>query len=187
MDKSPLYTQTGDTGTTSLVGGLRTPKNSPRLEAYGTVDELNSHLGAIAANPTLQPADAHTINYIQNKLFNIGAYLATDNPGNNPTECLGLGHKAIATIENEIDRLDSQLPPLNQFILPGGCPMSAQINIARTVCRRCERRIITLSQSTHVDPAIIRFINRLSDHLFAMARYYNILTQTNEIFWDKNC
>lgn len=187
MEKSPLYTRTGDAGTTALVGGKRVSKTDPRLEAYGTVDELNSHLGVLAASPVIRHDDRATIIYIQNKLFNIGAYLATDNPDNAPTECVGLGHTAIATIENEIDRLDSLVPPLTQFVLPGGCPLSAQANVARTVCRRCERRILALQQATRIDDAVTRFINRLSDYLFILGRYYNNLTETPENFWDKNC
>ncbi|MBD5192169.1 MAG: cob(I)yrinic acid a,c-diamide adenosyltransferase [Bacteroidales bacterium] len=187
MEKSALYTRTGDAGTTSLVGGKRVSKTDPRLEAYGTVDELNSLLGTLAASSDIRDEDRHTIIYTQNKLFNIGAYLATDNPDNQPTECLGLGHTAISRIENEIDRMDNTVPPLNQFVLPGGSPLSSQANVARTVCRRCERRIIALQQTTHVDPAVTRFINRLSDYLFILGRYYNYLTETPEIFWDKNC
>ncbi|MDE6267198.1 MAG: cob(I)yrinic acid a,c-diamide adenosyltransferase [Muribaculaceae bacterium] len=187
MEKSPLYTRTGDAGTTALVGGKRVSKTDPRLEAYGTVDELNSHLGVLAASPVIRHDDRDTIIFIQNKLFNIGAYLATDNPDNAPTECVGLGHQAISRIETEIDRLDNTVPPLNQFVLPGGSPFSAQANVARTVCRRCERRIIALQETTHVDSALTRFINRLSDYLFVLGRYYNNLTETPEIFWDKNC
>lgn len=187
MKKSPLYTRTGDAGTTALVGGKRVRKTDPRLEAYGTVDELNSQLGILAASPKIEAEDRATIIFTQNKLFNIGAYLATDNPTSAPTECVGLGHQAISLLENEIDRLDSLVPPLNQFVLPGGSTLSAQANVARTVCRRCERRIIALQETTHVDAAVTRFINRLSDYLFIFGRYYNFLSETPEIFWDKNC
>ncbi len=187
MKKSPIYTRTGDAGTTSLVGGTRVRKTDPRLEAYGTVDELNSHLGQLAADTLTQPDDLATLTLIQNKLFNIGAYLATDNPDHATTECVGLGHQAISQIENRIDQIDSLVPPLTQFVLPGGSPAAARANIARTVCRRCERRILALEETTHVDPAVIRFINRLSDYLFILGRYYNNLTETPEKFWDKNC
>ncbi|MDO5394941.1 MAG: cob(I)yrinic acid a,c-diamide adenosyltransferase [Bacteroidales bacterium] len=178
-----IYTKTGDTGTTSLVGGTRTTKNSPRLEAYGAIDELNSWIGLIAA---IDPdtANRDTLQWVQNRLFDLGTILATEadsawQPPQFPTE-------NITRLEKEIDRLDNALPRHNRFILPGGSPLSANTQIARTVARRAERRIVTLTQTETIQPAAITFINRLSDYLFVLARYQNIKNGINEIFWQKD-
>lgn len=187
MKKSSLYTRTGDTGMTSLIGGTRVKKNSVRIAAYGDVDELNSHIGVLVTSPNLLDEFRSFFIYIQNKLFNIGAYLATDNPSNVPTECQGLGQDAISRLEQEIDRLDAEVPPFTQFILPGGSRRSALAHVCRTVCRRCERSIIALDEISYVDPNVIRFINRLSDFLFVFARYNNVISQIDETFWDKDC
>ena len=183
--KSKLYTRTGDDGTTSLVGGPRAPKDCERLEAYGTVDELNSWLGLLAASPSVGEARRHSIRIIQNRLFDIGAALATEpesawQPAQLPVE-------AIEAVEHLIDEIDSQLPQVRQFVLPGGHPDAAWANVARTVARRAERRIIALSRVEPVDPAIIRYVNRLSDFLFALSREININNSIDEIFWQKNC
>lgn len=184
--KSTVYTRTGDTGTTSLVGGTRTAKDDIRLEAYGTVDELNSWLGLLDSSDRL-PADAHaTLRRASNLLFDVGAILATEpeskwQPAPFPAE-------AVADIEADIDALDATLPRHNRFVLPGGAPDAARANIARTVARRAERRIITLARTgAAVDPAVIRFINRLSDYLFVLGRAVNILNGRDEIFWTKSC
>lgn len=187
MKKSPLYTRTGDAGTTSLVGGKRVKKNNVRIQAYGDIDELNSNISLLVTSPNLPDEFRSFFIYIQNKLFNIGAYLATDNETREPTECAGLGHQAISRLEHEIDRLDSEIPPLTQFVLPGGTRRSAFAHVCRTVCRRCERSIITLEETSYVDPNVIRFINRLSDFFFVFARYNNVYNQATEIFWDKDC
>lgn len=187
MKKSGLYTRTGDTGTTSLVGGKRVKKNDIRIEAYGSVDELNANIGLLVTLPNLDDEFREIFIFIQNKLFNIGSYLATDNPENNMTECLGLGHEAISRLEHEIDRLDSEVPPLTNFVLPGGSRRSAMAHVCRTVCRRCERRIISLADITYVDPNVLRFINRLSDFLFVFSRFNNVNNQVDEIFWNKDC
>ena len=164
-----IYTRTGDAGTTSLVGGRRLPKNHARIEAYGTIDELTSHIGlllAMAADAI--DADArHTLTDVMTRLFSVGAYLATDDTDQNGhkiiTEALNVGSRATALLEADIDRLDITLPPLNSFILPGGHPAAAQAHVARTVARRAERRILSLAGNTRVDPAVIAYINRLSD------------------------
>ena len=187
--KSNLYTRTGDQGTTSLVGGQRAPKDSPRLEAYGTVDELNSHIGLLISllptTPDFTPIATHLLK-VQHRLFDIGAALATpaDDPALLPA---GISDTAISEIEQEIDRVDSALPPLNRFVLPGGTTAASQAHVARTVCRRAERRIITLATQSPVSPAIIRYLNRLSALLFAIARFNNVKTISTEIFWDKDC
>lgn len=187
MKKSLIYTATGDTGATSLVGGTRVKKNDTRIEAYGTVDELNAHLAMLVTAPSINPQARTTIMWVQNKLFNIGAYLATDNPNGDITQCNGLTSSDTARIEADIDSIDAQLPPLCQFVLPGGTHLAALCNVARTMCRRCERRIVTLSDTTYVDPPILRFINRLSDYLFVLGRQANIDAQVEEIFWNKDC
>lgn len=178
-----IYTRTGDTGTTSLVGGKRVSKASERLESYGTVDELNSWLGLLAAGTQTDASSAVLLHTVQNKLFNIGAYLATDNSDNPSLEAQNLSDADVKLLEDEIDRLNSHLKPQRAFILPGGCDAAAQANVARTVCRRAERRIIALTRVAAVDPRVITYVNRLSDYLFTLARYLNHLTSTPEIEW----
>ena len=181
--KSRLYTRTGDDGTTSLIGG-RVAKHSLRLEAYGTVDELNSWLGLLAADPAVAADSRDSLLSIQNTLFDIGASLATD-PGG-PYQATPLAPEAVERLEKAIDRIDTGLPELRAFVLPGGCEASARANIARTVARRAERRISALAADSSVDPAILRYINRLSDYLFALGREINHKSGHNEIFWQKN-
>lgn len=184
MTKSNVYTRTGDLGTTSLVGGSRTTKNSPRLEAYGTIDELNSWLGLIACSTHLSSDDKALIASIQNRLFDIGSMLATE--PESKWQPMPLPSESITAIEQAIDRLDAQLPAHNRFILPGGCEDSARTHIARCVARRAERRIVALAESVAVDPAIVKYVNRLSDYLFVLARAVNHNCGTSEIFWEKN-
>ena len=185
MTKSNVYTRTGDRGSTSLVGGTRVAKDSPRLEAYGTVDELNSWLGLIACSPHVSNEDKIVLNSIQNRLFDIGSMLATEPESRWQPQ--PLPDNAASEIERAIDRLDASLPAHNRFILPGGCEDAARVHIARCVARRAERRIITLAADTAVDPAIIGYINRLSDYLFVIARAINHNCGADEIFWEKNC
>ena len=174
MKKSNLYTMTGDKGTTSLVGGQRTTKNDPRLEAYGTVDELNAHIGLLRQTGN-RPEDDALLLFIQNKLFVIGSYLATDTSFTQLREA------------SRIDTLDATVPPLHAFLLPGGTAAAAQAHICRTVCRRAERRICQVAQEVLVDENIMRFINRLSDYFFVLARFNNYIAKQDEIFWDKDC
>lgn len=183
--KSKVYTRTGDNGTTSLVGGTRVAKDSERLEAYGTVDELNSWLGLIATFKSVSDEDRKLLTMIQNRLFDVGSMLATEPESRwQPSP---LGSSAYEAIERAIDRLDATLPAHDRFILPGGCEDAARTHIARCVARRAERRIITLAASVEVDQDIIRLINRLSDYLFVLARAININCSSAEIFWEKNC
>lgn len=183
--KSNVYTRTGDTGKTSLVGGTRVEKNHPRLEAYGNVDELNSWLGLIVLSEKISVDDRQLLHRIQNHLFDIGSMLATEPQSS--WQPKPLEDKAINEIEAAIDRLDSSLPAHNRFILPGGCEDAARTHIARCVTRRTERRIIDLSSVAEIDPKIIRFVNRLSDYLFVLARAINNKSGNHEIFWEKNC
>lgn len=187
MSKSKVYTCTGDQGATSLVGGQRVKKTDIRIEAYGSVDELNSNIGVLIAIPNLQPQFVDLLRRVQNKLFNIGSYLATPNPDNALTVCNGLSYEDIERLERSIDEMDEELPPLNNFVLPGGTHRSAVAHVCRTMCRRCERRIVALADTTYVDPNVLKFVNRLSDFLFVFARFNNVANQFDEIFWDKNC
>lgn len=180
-----VYTRTGDRGTTSLVGGTRIAKDDPRLEAYGTVDELNSWIGLIVATAgTALPADdAATLQRLQNKLFDLGCELATEPTSRWQPRKIEPGD--ATWLETEIDRLDATLPAHNRFILPGGTQASAQAQIARTVARRAERRMISLNadpETPVAHPAVL-FINRLSDYLFVLARHLNALAGEPEIFW----
>ncbi|MDE6206933.1 MAG: cob(I)yrinic acid a,c-diamide adenosyltransferase [Muribaculaceae bacterium] len=176
-----VYTRTGDKGTTSLVGGTRVAKDDARLEAYGTVDELNSWLGLLDASADI-PAAAHaTLGRAMNLLFDIGSALACEPTSTWQPEPFPAAE--VEALEADIDALDALVPPLNQFALPGGHADAARANIARTVARRAERRIITLSADVAVDPAILRYINRLSDWLFVLSRAINVTNGVAERFW----
>lgn len=183
--KSQLYTRTGDQGTTSLVGGERVKKNSPRLEAYGTLDELSSRLGVIAADPDCSQEVKGQLLEVQNELFNVGAYLATAVPEGKKPECSSLDTSKIGQLESWIDALDEQTPKIRAFVLPGGSKTAAECHVARTVCRRAERAILTLAEEEYVDPAVIRYVNRLSDYLFIAARFQNFMQGVDEIVWKK--
>ena len=164
-----IYTKTGDRGDTGLFGGPRVSKDAPRIEAYGTVDELNSVLGVVRS--LLAPGDVDSlVEQIQNELFCLGAQLATPNPAAHQTALIGPAQ--IAGLETAIDRYEAGLAPLTQFILPGGTPAAAQLHLARTVCRRAERRLVTLM--THsaepIAGELVVYLNRLSDLLFVLAR-----------------
>lgn len=183
MAKSLLYTGTGDAGTTSLVGGTRIKKNSVRLEAYGTVDEFSSHLGLLSTCAANSVAIRSEITAVQNRLFDIGSYLATEvKPGETPA-IKGLCGEDITDMERAIDALDAEVPKARAFILPGGTRASAEAHIARTVCRRAERRILALAEESYVDPLVMRYFNRLSDWLFILARYYNYEAHVADITW----
>ena len=184
MAKSSLYTRTGDGITTSLIGGLRVPKYTPRLEAYGSVDELSAFIGNLVADDAVIDEQRYNLLKVQNMLFNIGAYLATPySPA--ITEVMGLSQSQIDEMESWIDILDSQLPKLNNFIIPGGCKAAAKANIARTVCRRAERRIVQLSADEPINQLVIAYINRLSDYLFVIGRFLNKCDDFEEITWQK--
>lgn len=164
-----IYTKTGDDGTTGLVGGSRVKKYNSRLEAYGTVDELNASLGVLRSFQLPESIVALLIE-IQNKLFNIGSRLASDEKGDSFTKKLSITEEDIRHLENAIDENEKDLPELTHFILPGGDAMVAQCHVARTVCRRAERRIVEFSEQFPVQSEIIKYINRLSDLLFVLAR-----------------
>ena len=182
--KSKIYTLTGDNGTTSLIGGQRVDKDDVRVEAYGTIDELNANIGRLAHVSKLQQWQVDIIHKIQNKLFNIGAYLATPSDGKAPVP--GLADDDVKELEARIDEIDVQLPPLHGFVLPGGSLTATRCDICRTVTRRAERRVVTLAKQVYVDPLVLRYLNRLSDFFFVFARFININEQIEELYWDKN-
>lgn len=183
MKKSILYTATGDKGTTSLVDGTRTTKDDVRVEAYGTLDELNSHIGLLRALAPETDIDAdNALCEIQNRLFDIGTAFATPGEGIIPDP---VSRQQIETLERAIDLADASTPPMRGFILPAGIPASCQAHIARTVCRRAERRAVTLSHATPVSQNALVYLNRLSDYLFALARYLNKTAGKEETLWRK--
>ena len=186
MKKSLIYTRTGDKGTTALVGGTRVPKTHARLEAYGTIDELDTHLGLLLTYLT-EAEDKELVLWVQHKMFTIGSYLATDQTLTELRIESQIHDSDIERLEKAIDVIDHQLPPLKAFVIPGGSRESAVCQVCRTVCRRAERRILTLAEECVVEDRVTAFINRLSDYLFVLARKLNILSQTDEIYWDKSC
>ena len=179
-----IYTKTGDDGSTGLVGGTRVKKYNVRLEAYGTVDELNAAIGVILSHGMPDNLGEMLIE-IQNKLFNIGSRLASDEKGNAVTEKLSITEKHISFLENAIDEMEKGLPELTHFILPGGDWAAAQCHVARTVCRRAERRILEFADSETVQPEIIKYINRLSDFLFVLARKLSAISGIEEKPWEQ--
>ena len=180
-----IYTKTGDDGTTGLVGGSRVKKNSIRLEAYGTVDELNSAIGLLRSYSI--PRDVSEILVkIQNKLFNIGSRLASDDKGDMYTVSLSITEKDIQLLESSIDNYEQKLPELTNFIIPGGEITSAQCHVVRTVCRRAERMILELAEQEKVQKEIIVYLNRLSDLLFVLARKLAFDKNSEEMPWEKD-
>ena len=186
MKKSLIYTRSGDKGKTSLVGGARVSKTHVRLEAYGTVDELNSQLGLLYTYLT-EEEDLKLILWIQHKLFSVGSYLATDQTNTTLRMESQIAGADILRLEQAIDEIDSQLPPLKAFVIPGGSRGSAVCQICRTVCRRAERRILSMAEEYEVTGNVSAFVNRLSDYLFVLARKMNLMDGTGEIYWDKSC
>jgi cob(I)alamin adenosyltransferase len=177
-----IYTRTGDDGTTGLIGGSRVKKYNIRLEAYGTIDELNSYFGLIRSMQTDQYID-NILEIIQNKLFVIGANLATDESISLIKKQMPCKLTDIELLEMEMDQMNESLPELRNFILPGGCQASSFCHVARTVCRRAERHIVELSENKEVDPNLIKFVNRLSDYLFVLSRKLNLDQNAPEILW----
>ena len=175
-----IYTKKGDKGNTSLFGGKSVHKSNQRIEAYGTVDELNSVIGTVLTHE-LSEEGRKILNDIQHQLFILGADLATLPDKKAKIERIGADH--ISHLEQTIDHLDEQLPALTHFILPGGCPAGAALHMARTVCRRAERRVAALKQVDSVSDECIIYLNRLSDLLFVMARFENQEAGETETPW----
>ena len=177
-----IYTRTGDAGQTGLFGGARVDKDDSRVEAYGTVDELNSCIGAARTLGVSAGTDAALLR-IQHDLFTVGAELACV-PGKESTLRLELVSDAdIQRLEGLIDQNEAPLEPLENFVLPGGCPSAAELHRARTVCRRAERRTLTTGRSSAVRPQVVIYLNRLSDLLFVLARYENLAAGIADIPW----
>jgi cob(I)alamin adenosyltransferase len=177
-----IYTKTGDDGKTGLIGGTRVSKNDNRIEAYGTVDELNSFLGLLASYQLLK-TEQYFLEKIQHRLFAIGSYLATDTSKIVVNEASIIHENDIYEIEQEIDRLNENLPKLTNFILPGGSIEGSTCHICRTVSRRAERRILNLTNTYVIDIELIKYINRLSDYFFVLSRYITLSGGYKEIIW----
>jgi cob(I)alamin adenosyltransferase len=173
---SKIYTRTGDDGTTGLGDGSRVPKDSPRVEAYGTVDELNSTLGVLLAVPDLPAAVTRCLTEVQHELFDMGGELCI--PGHTAIKA----HQ-ITRMEGELDAFNDALPALKEFILPGGGTAAAACHLARTVARRAERRVWTLARAETVSPEVVRYLNRLSDLLFVIARVLARHERGTEVLW----
>ncbi|MBI4498646.1 MAG: cob(I)yrinic acid a,c-diamide adenosyltransferase [Chloroflexi bacterium] len=179
--RSKIYTRTGDAGETGLFAGGRVRKSHPRVEAYGAIDELNAHLGlarALGPDPELDGLLAR----VQAELFQLGADLATPLEAS-PKWLVRVEDTAVAALEREIDRFEAELEPLRNFILPGGSPVGAALHVARTVCRRAERHLVRLAEETQVNAAAVRYVNRLSDWLFDLARLANHRAGKPEHIW----
>lgn len=177
-----IYTKTGDAGQTSLIGGTRVSKSDIRIEAYGTVDELNSHIGYLMCYPTLS-VQKNVLEQVQHKLFVIGSYLATD-AGVVEVSSKSIIHDAdIVLLESEMDKMSTQLPELLAFILPGGSFETSFCHICRTVSRRAERKIIQMSVDYNVDNQIVKYVNRLSDYFFILSRFVTLQRNEKEILW----
>ena len=179
-----IYTKTGDQGETGLFGGPRVRKDHPRIEAFGAVDELNAMLGV--ARATELPAEVEqTLHRVQHELFSVGSELATTEP--EKYQLPQVGDVQAALLEQEIDQLESHLPPLTMFILPSGCEASVRIQLARTICRRAERRVVELMEQAEqpISERIVCYLNRLSDYLFVAARYTNHTAGVTDEPWEK--
>jgi cob(I)alamin adenosyltransferase len=180
-----IYTKTGDEGQTSLYSGVRVYKNDLRCEVYGAVDELNSQIGVllsfISSTDKKLKATRQALSRVQNELFDLGAELAT------PKKCAGKNQSIsaieISQLEHEIDLMEKKMKPICNFILPGGSKVSAGLHLARTLCRRAERNLITLHQNEGQRHEVLMYLNRLSDYLFVVARYVNHLLKVKDVFW----
>lgn len=179
-----IYTRTGDKGDTGLFGGGRVPKSHPRVEAYGDIDELNAAIG-MARSVEMMPRIDEVLAPIQRDLFGLGALLATPQPEKvrQQLEKARIDDDRITQLERAIDDGESELEPLTAFILPGGTPKAAALHVARTVCRRAERHVIALGHDIEIPPIVIRYLNRLSDLLFVLARVANRRAGAAEVIW----
>jgi len=173
---SKIYTRTGDDGTTGLGDGSRVPKDSPRVEAYGTVDELNSCIGVLLAQTSLPDKVSSCLTEVQHELFDMGGELCI--PGHQAVTA-----QQVTRLEQALDEFNEALPPLKEFILPGGGPAAAACHVARTVARRAERRVWTLARTETVGPEVMKYLNRLSDLLFVLARVLARHERGTEVLW----
>lgn len=180
---SKIYTRTGDKGTTSLVGGKRVSKTDPRLDAYGTIDELNSFIGLMLSIVDNKAESAENIRWIQQKLFNIGGCLATDTSSFQLPDSCKVLPADVERIEKMIDSVQEGQPEQKSFILPGGTQAASYAHVARTVCRRAERLILALPDDAKAPSELLQYMNRLSDYLFVLARRINFFAGVNENIW----
>lgn len=176
-----IYTKTGDKGTTSLIGGTRLSKAHVRIDAYGTVDELNSYIGMLRDQPVNEKRK-DLLKEIQDRLFTMGSHLASESDQKKKI-LPDLTEEDIVLLENEMDQIDSKIPPLRAFVLPGGHQSVSFGHIARTVCRRAERAVIHLQQGEEVELIVIRYLNRLSDYLFMLCRIMTYELEIEEVTW----
>ena len=179
---SKIYTRTGDKGTTGLGDGERRAKDDPRIEAYGTVDELNAALGLMVLNLGNSETTA-LLTSLQNDLFDLGADLCVPEDTSRRSSALRVTEAQVKKLEEHIDQMNKDLPPLNSFILPGGGVGGSWAHLARTIARRAERRISTLAKTDSINPHALAYINRLSDFLFVLSRHLNRLEETPEPLW----
>jgi cob(I)alamin adenosyltransferase len=178
-----IYTKTGDKGKTSLIGGTKVPKSHLRIEAYGTVDELNSWIG-LCGDLTEDNNGQATLREIQDRLFTIGSSLACDPEKEPKMKIPDLQETDITLLENEIDRMSESLPAMKSFIIPGGHPVVSNLHITRCVCRRAERCCVRLeTENEEIEPIVIKYLNRLSDYLFILARFAGKQLKAEEIPW----
>lgn len=183
-----VYTKTGDKGTTALFGGTRVPKHHIRIESYGTVDELNSHIGLIR-DQEINPDYKKILERVQDRLFTVGAILATPpdkevlKNGKERLNIPKISEIDIEILENEIDTMESELPPMTHFVLPGGHTTVSYCHIARCVCRRAERLSVHLHELEPTDELVLKYLNRLSDYLFVLARKLSHDLQADEVKW----
>src|SRR5579872_1629845 len=187
-----IYTKRGDKGETSLVGGQRVPKDALRIEAYGTVDELNALMGVVSMSCQEQIGQdprvgllAGMVRRVQHELFNLGSILATKPEDVHPKQAR-VTSAEIEQLEREIDAMNEDLPALRSFVLPGGTRLNAELHVARTVCRRAERLLVSLAREESMPPESIQYLNRLSDALFVWSRWANFVLRVPEVLWDPN-
>ncbi|MCI6159769.1 MAG: cob(I)yrinic acid a,c-diamide adenosyltransferase [Prevotellaceae bacterium] len=185
MALSKIYTKTGDQGTTCLVGGIKVKKTDARIEAYGTVDELSANLGLLASWMK-DSDDKDIIIRTQRNLFTVCSYLATDKSKTPLAPSYTMAPEETRLLEEQIDEINSSIPPQTSFIIPGGSHEAAMAHVCRTVCRRAERRIFYLAQTTELDEEVTQYINRLSDYLFVLARKLNFIDGVREKSWKKS-
>lgn len=180
---SKIYTRTGDKGTTSLIGGTKVPKSHLRIESYGTVDELNSWIGVVSDHVS-DATTKQTLREIQDRLFTIGSSLAVDPEKEPKLRIPDLHESDVIFLEKEIDRMNESLPEMKAFILPGGAPAVSFAHVARCVCRRAERICVALQAAdAEVESLVLKYLNRLSDYLFVLARYTGHLQNAAEVQW----
>lgn len=180
-----VYTRRGDSGQTSLVGGQRLPKNDLRIEAYGTVDELNSFVGLARESARELPELFRILGRVQHELFNLGSILATMPADVHPKQAR-ITSADSEQLEREIDEMNEGLPPLRSFVLPGGSRLNAELHICRTICRRAERVCVALAAEAEVDVTNLKYLNRLSDALFVWSRWASHRTGAPETLWEPN-